>query len=79
MIKTYFLDNDNNITTEDKATHVIIQELDENGNLIKETFGFTENQVDNSSLEKEKHEFSPEINEILNNYTDGNGNYMFRK
>lgn len=38
-IETYYLDDDNNIVEPEKATKGVIRELDENGNLVRETWG----------------------------------------
>ena len=40
----YYLDDNHNIVDPDKATKVVINEFDENGVMIRETWGF-ENQV----------------------------------
>ena len=45
--KVFYLDDDNNIVDEDKCTHVIIQEYDDNGNFISEVFGYTNISLDN--------------------------------
>ena len=37
-IKTFLLDDNNNIVSEDRATHAINQVFDENGNYIREEF-----------------------------------------
>ncbi len=36
----YFFDDQGNVVTEEKATRTVIMELDGNGELIQETFGF---------------------------------------
>ncbi len=38
-IETYYLDDDGNFVEPEKATRGIIRELDESGNLVRETFG----------------------------------------
>lgn len=38
-IETYYLDDDGNFVEPEKATRGIIRELDEDGNLVRETFG----------------------------------------
>lgn len=80
MQKTYFLDDDNNIVESDKATHTIIQELDDNGNLIREVFGYTkipQKEVeDDGFLDKEP---SPAIQKVLDDYVDLDGSHPFRK
>ena len=43
-IETYYLDNDNNIVEPEKATRGVIRELDEDGNLISETWGTFSNE-----------------------------------
>ena len=47
--KAYYLDDDHNIVDPDKATKVAINEFDENGIMIRETWGFV-----NQSPRKEK-------------------------
>ena len=44
----HYLDDDHNIVEPDKATQVVISEYDENGMLIRETWGFTERQRKNT-------------------------------
>lgn len=77
--KTYFLDDNNNIVDQDKATHFMVEDFDEKGELIEETFGM----INASSQAKDKNVFegevTPEMQEVLDNYKDRNGNYMFRK
>lgn len=48
--KAYYLDDDHNIVDPDKATKVVINEFDENGVMIRETWGF----VNHSPREKER-------------------------
>ena len=36
----YYLDDDHNFAAPDKATQVVINEFDENGVMIRETWGF---------------------------------------
>lgn len=38
-VETYYLDDDGNMVEPEKATRGIIRELDEEGNLVRETFG----------------------------------------
>lgn len=38
--EAYYLDDDHNIVDPDKATKVVINEFDENGVMIRETWGF---------------------------------------
>lgn len=38
-IETVYLDDDNNIVEPEKATRGVIRELDENGDLVRETWG----------------------------------------
>lgn len=38
-IEKYYLDDDGNIVDPEKATRGVIRELDENGNLVNETWG----------------------------------------
>ena len=41
-----YLDDNNNIVDEEHATHAIVRELDENGNLVRETFLVVNNEND---------------------------------
>ena len=41
-----YLDDNNNIVDEEHATHAIVRELDENGNLVRETFLVVNNESD---------------------------------
>ena len=38
-VETVYLDDDNNIVDSEKATKGVIRELDEQGNLVRETWG----------------------------------------
>lgn len=38
-VETIYLDDDDNIVEPEKATRGVIRELDENGNLVRETWG----------------------------------------
>lgn len=38
-VETVYLDDDNNIVEPEKATRGVIRELDENGDLVRETWG----------------------------------------
>lgn len=49
--EVFFLDDDHNIVDPGKSTQLVIGEYDENGRLIKETFGYTNVQLKN----QEKH------------------------
>lgn len=40
--KAYYLDDDHNIVDSGKATKMVINEYDENGNMISETWGFVD-------------------------------------
>ena len=50
-VETYYLDDDDNIVEPDKATKGIIRELDEDGNLVRETFGTFEEREEISDAE----------------------------
>ena len=50
-VETYYLDDDDNIVEPEKATKGIIRELDENGNLVRETFGTFEERKEISDEE----------------------------
>lgn len=50
-IETYYLDDDGNIVEPEKATRGVIRELDEKGNLVRETFGRFEEQEEVSDEE----------------------------
>lgn len=43
--KAYYLDDDHNIVAPDKATKVVINEYDENGVMIRETWSYTERML----------------------------------
>ena len=76
----YFLDDDNNIVSSDKATHFITRETDEKGNLIEETRGLTTKKPSNTNYNVlDESEITDEMQDIINNYRDKDGNYMFRK
>lgn len=55
-----YFDNDNHIVDEEKATKAIIRELDENGNLVRETFG----TIDNTPTEISDEEFDALMEQI---------------
>ena len=38
-VETVYLDDNNNVVEPEKATRGVIRELDENGNLVRETWG----------------------------------------
>lgn len=40
VAELYYYDGDGNPTDKEHAERVVIRELDENGNLVSETFGF---------------------------------------
>ena len=50
-VETYYLDDDDNIVEPEKATKGIIRELDEDGNLVRETFGTFEERKEISDEE----------------------------
>ena len=79
MIKILYLDKNNNLATEENATHFVVHEYDENGRLIKEEYGVTKNPWEIENQNKLTTEPSDEIKEALNNMQDKNGNYIFRK
>ena len=79
MITTHFLDDNNNIVPKEESTHFIVRETDENGKLISETFGRMNKKPGEESKNVFEEEVTPEMQEILDNYKDKNGNYMFRK
>ena len=54
-VETYYLDDDNNIVEPDKATKGVIRELDENGNLVRETWGTFEPVEEISDEEIDKY------------------------
>ncbi len=51
-----YLDDDNNVISENKATHAIIRELDENDNLVNEIFMVKKDEFDDR-MEITKEEF----------------------
>lgn len=50
-VETYYLDDDDNIVEPENATKGIIRELDEDGNLVRETFGTFEEREEISDEE----------------------------
>ena len=50
-VETYYLDDDDNIVEPEKATKGIIRELDEDGNLVRETFSTFEERKEISDEE----------------------------
>ncbi|MFI3307550.1 MAG: hypothetical protein R3Y21_03180 [Mycoplasmatota bacterium] len=52
--QAFYFDSENNITTKEKATSVIIREIDENGNVTNETFA-TIKDNENSENDIEEH------------------------
>ena len=79
MNKIYYFDDNNNIVSKEESTHFIVQELDENDNLINETHGITKNPWEYENQNISVGEPSPEIKNIMDNVTDKDGNYIFRK
>ena len=79
MVKTFYLDDDNNFVSKEEATHFIVQEYDENDNLVKETYGFTKKPWEMQDYNKVVEEPSEEIKNVLDNVKDKDGNYLFRK
>ena len=51
--EAYYLDGDHNIVDPDKATKVVINEFDENGVMIRETWGFV-NRVPRKEEQKKR-------------------------
>ena len=74
MYNTYYLDeNDNLVASEEEAVKIIYQELDENGNLIKESYSYTKNyhpeeseRVKNHVLSEDAKHDIDEIRRLLN-------------
>lgn len=57
-VETYYLDDDGNLVEPEKATRGVIRELDENGNLIRETWGTFEKQPEISDEELDEYVLS---------------------
>ena len=76
MTRIYYLDANNNIVNKEEATHFIVQELDENGNLINETFGYTK---ENFEPEIKVGKPSKKIQDVLDSFVDRHGEHPFRK
>lgn len=57
-VETYYLDDDGNLVDPEKATRGVIRELDENGNLIRETWGTFEKQPEISDEELDEYVLS---------------------
>ena len=64
MNKIYYLDDNHNIVPKEKSTHFYAQELDENGNLIEEKFGMTNNPTNAKNMLDDV-KITPELREIL--------------
>ena len=79
MNKTYYLDDKNNIVSSEEATHIVVQELDEKGQLVNETFAIPESRMNGEVHSEPIPEPSDEVKNILDNYVDRNGNHIFRK
>ena len=43
--EVYYLDDDHNIVDPDASTKVVINEYDENGNMVREVWGYTGQQL----------------------------------
>ena len=79
MLTTHYLDDDNNIVSKEESTHFIVEKTDENGMLIEETFGSMKKQSEFDNQNVFHGELTKEMQDIIDNYTDKDGNYMFRK
>jgi len=57
-VETYYLDDNGNIVEPEKATRGVIRELDENGNLVRETWGTFEKASEISDEELDEYVLS---------------------
>ena len=67
MYKTYYLDENDNLVSSDKAIKIICQELDENGNIVNETYSYTKNYHPVESQRVKDHVLSPEAQKDIDN------------
>ena len=74
-----FLDDNNRQVNEDEATRAIIQKTDEKGNVIGEVIGFIQDDSTRNSLLDTDVNVSPEMQRIMDECKDQDGNYIFRK
>ena len=77
--KTYYLDDDHNIVDREKATQIVANVYDENGNMIEEKWGIIRNPGVRPNYNETEIEMTPEMVEVLRNVKDMNGNYLFRE
>lgn len=61
----FYMDDNHNFVDKDKATIAVIQEFDETGNLINESWSY---------LKKKEEEKLPDNQEVKVKYVDDNGN-----
>ena len=64
----YYLDDQDNIVEGNKTTRVVIRELDDDGNLVREIFGTTGSQLERRVEDDEQHELTLEQQEFLANF-----------
>ena len=60
-----FLDANDNIVSEEEAAKVIYQEIDENGNLVKESFYFTDKYPREEDERVKNHVLSEETKKTM--------------
>lgn len=80
MIKEIYLNDEHKIVSKEESTYTVVQELDENGILQSEIISINKKPWETPNYnDLEYVTVSPELQEILDNCKDKNGNYMFRK
>jgi hypothetical protein len=77
--KTYYLDDDHNIIDSEKATQIVVNVYDENGNMIEEKWGIIRKPGVRPNYNETEIEMTPEMVEVLRNVKDMHGNYLFRE
>jgi hypothetical protein len=77
--KTYYLDDDHNIIDSEKATQIVVNVYDENGNMIEEKWGIIRKPGVRPNYNETEIEMTPEMGEVLRNVKDMHGNYLFRE
>ena len=67
-----YLDDENHIVESDKATHAVIRETDENGNLVKEIISQDKPAFNPDSEIVDVIEVTPEMQKVLDEFDKNN-------
>ena len=70
----FYLDDEDNIVGKDEATHSIIREMDDDGNLVSESFSFDKDFV--KKRIKSYDEYTDEEKEFFASFVDKDGNHF---